>query len=145
MAEFKYAPMFQLGPDTTEYYKIPGSEKLVRTIKAGDKTLLEVSPEALTLVAQQSFHDCQFMLRRAHNEQVAAILRDPEASDNDKYVALQFLRNAETSVKGVLPFCQDTGTAIIHGEKGQHVWTDFEDEEALGLGVFNCYTKENLR
>ena len=145
MAEFKYAPMFQLGPDTTEYYKIPGSEKLVKTSKFGDKTILEVSPEALTLVAQQSFHDCQFMLRRSHNEQVAAILKDPEASDNDKYVALQFLRNAETSVKGVLPFCQDTGTAIIHGEKGQHVWTDFEDEEALSLGVYNTYTKENLR
>ena len=127
MAEFKYAPMFQLGEDTTQYYKIPGSEKLVKTTQLPDgKTLLEVSPEALTLVAQQSFHDCQFMLRRAHNEQVAAILNDPEASENDKYVALQFLRNAETSVKGVLPFCQDTGTAIIHGEKGQGVWTDFE-------------------
>ena len=88
MASFKYAPMFQLGPDTTQYYKIPGSEKLVKTTKCGDKTLLEVSPEALTLVARQSFHDCQFMLRRAHNEQVAAILKDPEASDNDKYVAL---------------------------------------------------------
>ena len=72
MAEFKYAPMFQLGTDTTEYYKIPGSEKLVKTTRFGDKTLLEVSPEALTLVARQSFHDCQFMLRRAHNEQVAA-------------------------------------------------------------------------
>ena len=151
MAEFKYAPMFQLGPDTTEYYKIPGSEKLVKTSKlggncgCGGKTILEVSPEALTLVAQQSFHDCQFMLRRSHNEQVAKILHDPEASDNDKYVALQFLRNAETAVKGVLPFCQDTGTAIIHGEKGQHVWTDFEDEEALSRGVFNTYTQENLR
>ena len=151
MAEFKYAPMFQLGPDTTEYYKIPGSEKLVKTSKfgghcgCGGKTILEVSPEALTLVAQQSFHDCQFMLRRAHNEQVAAILDDPEASENDKYVALQFLRNAETAVKGVLPFCQDTGTAIIHGEKGQRVWTDFEDEEALSRGVFNTYTQENLR
>ena len=146
MAAFKYAPMFQLGEDTTQYYKIPGSEKLVKTTKLPDgKTLLEVSPEALTLVAQQSFHDCQFMLRRAHNEQVAAILNDPEASENDKYVALQFLRNAETSVKGVLPFCQDTGTAIIHGEKGQGVWTDFEDEEALSLGVFNTYTQENLR
>ena len=101
MAEFKYAPMFQLGEDTTQYYKIPGSEKLVKTTQLPDgKTLLEVSPEALTLVAQQSFHDCQFMLRRAHNEQVAAILNDPEASENDKYVALQFLRNAETSVKG---------------------------------------------
>ncbi|MBQ1648388.1 MAG: fumarate hydratase, partial [Bacteroidales bacterium] len=151
MAEFKYAPMFQLGEDKTEYYRIPGSEKLVKTSKfgghcgCGGKTILEVSPEALTLVAQQSFHDCQFMLRRAHNEQVAAILKDPEASENDKYVALQFLRNAETAVKGVLPFCQDTGTAIIHGEKGQRVWTDFEDEEALSLGVFNTYTQENLR
>ena len=145
MAEFKYAPMFQLGEDKTEYYKIPGSEKLVNTVELGGKTLLEVSPEALTLVAQQSFHDCEFMLRRAHNEQVAAILGDPEASENDKYVALQFLRNAETAVKGVLPFCQDTGTAIIHGEKGQHVWTDFEDEEALSLGVFNTFTSERSR
>ena len=146
MAAFKYAPMFQLGEDTTQYYKIPGSEKLVKTTQLADgKFLLEVSHEALTLVAQQSFLDCQFMLRRAHNEQVAAILNDPEASENDKYVALQFLRNAETSVKGVLPFCQDTGTAIIHGEKGQGVWTDFEDEEALSLGVFNTYTQENLR
>ena len=85
MKEFKYAPMFQLGEDKTEYYKIPGSEKLVKTSKfgghcgCGGKTILEVSPEALTLVAQQSFHDCQFMLRRAHNEQVAAILSDQTA------------------------------------------------------------------
>ncbi|MBR3499844.1 MAG: fumarate hydratase, partial [Bacteroidales bacterium] len=104
--EFKYAPMFQLGEDKTEYYKIPGSEKLVKTSTFSGKTILEVSPEALTLVAQQSFHDCQFMLRRAHNEQVAKILSDPEASDNDKYVALMFLRNAEVAAKGKLPFCQ---------------------------------------
>ena len=145
MLDFKYAPMFQLGEDTTEYYKIPGSEKLVSTADFEGCKMLKVSPEALTLVAQQSFHDCEFMLRRAHNEQVAQILKDPEASENDKYVALQFLRNAETAVKGVLPFCQDTGTAIIHGEKGQAVWTGFEDEEALSLGVFNTYTQENLR
>ncbi|MBP5539176.1 MAG: fumarate hydratase, partial [Bacteroidales bacterium] len=145
MAEFKYAPMFQLGEDKTEYYKIPGSEKLVSVSSFEGKPILKVSPEALTLVARQSFHDCQFMLRRAHNAQVAAILVDPEASDNDKYVALQFLRNAETAVKGVLPFCQDTGTAIIHGEKGQQLWTDVEDEEALSLGVFETYTQENLR
>ena len=143
--EFKYAPMFQLGEDTTEYYKVPGSEAWVSVGDFEGKPMLKVKPEALTLVAQQSFHDCQFMLRRAHNLQVARILNDPEASDNDKYVALQFLRNAETSVKGVLPFCQDTGTAIIHGEKGQQVWTGFEDEEALSKGVFNCYTQENLR
>ena len=144
MAEFKYAPMFQLGADTTEYYKIPGSEKLVSTGEFEGHKMLKVSPEALTLVAQQSFHDCEFMLRRSHNEQVAKILNDPEASENDKYVALQFLRNAETALKGVLPFCQDTGTAIIHGEKGQAVWTGFEDEEALSRGVFNTYTKCNL-
>ena len=145
MPDFKYAPMFQLGKDTTEYYKIPGSEKFVSTGSFEGHTVLKVAPEALTLVARQSFHDCQFMLRRAHNEQVAAILRDPEASDNDRYVALQFLRNAETAAKGVLPFCQDTGTAIIHGEKGQAVWTGFDDEEALSKGVFDTYTQENLR
>ncbi len=145
MADFKYAPMFQMGKDTTEYYKIPGSEKLVSTSEFEGHKILKVSPEALTLVARQSFYDCQFMLRRAHNEQVEAILRDPEASDNDRYVALQFLRNAETAAKGVLPFCQDTGTAIIHGEKGQAVWTGFDDEEALSRGVFDTYTQENLR
>lgn len=145
MTEFKYAPMFQLGEDKTGYYKIPGSEKLVSTSEFEGHRILKVSPEALTLAAQQSFHDCEFMLRRAHNAQVAAILHDPGASENDKYVALQFLRNAETAAKGILPFCQDTGTAIIHGEKGQQVWTGFEDEEALSRGVFNTFTTENLR
>ena len=87
-----------------------------------------MSKEALTLLAQEAFHDVEFMLRRSHNEQVAQVLNDPEASENDKYVALQFLRNAEVACKGILPFCQDTGTAIIHGEKGQQVWTGFEDE-----------------
>ena len=86
-----------------------------------------------------------FLLRRSHNEQVAKILSDPEASDNDKYVALTFLRNAEVSAKGKLPLCQDTGTAIIHGEKGQQVWTGYCDEEALSLGVYKTYTEENLR
>ena len=83
MTEFKYAPMFQLGEDTTEYYRIPGSEKLVSTSEFEGHKMLKVSPEALTLVAEQSFHDCEFMLRRAHNKQVAAILDDPEASEND--------------------------------------------------------------
>ena len=133
--EFKYAPMFQLGKDDTEYYLL--TKDHVSTGEFEGKTILKVEKEALTMLAQQAFHDVEFMLRRAHNEQVAKILTDPEASENDKYVALQFLRNAETAAKGVLPFCQDTGTAIIHGEKGQRVWTDFEDEEALSLGVFN--------
>ena len=141
--EFKYAPMFQIGKDDTEYRFL--TKEGVTTSEFEGKQIVKVSKEALTFLAQQAFHDTEFMLRRAHNEQVAAILRDPEASENDKYVALQFLRNAETAVKGVLPFCQDTGTAIIHGEKGQQVWTGFEDEEALSRGVFNTFTEDNLR
>ena len=136
MVEFKYAPMFQLGEDTTGYYKIPGSEKLVSTSEFEGKKILKVTPEALTLMANTAFRDVSFLLRRSHNEQVAKILSDPEATANDKYVALTFLRNAEVAAKGKLPLCQDTGTAIIHGEKGQQVWTGFEDEEALSLGVF---------
>ena len=141
--DFKYAPMFQLGEDHTEYRLL--TKEGVSTSEFEGKTIVKVSKEALALLAQQAFHDVEFALRRAHNEQVASILRDPEASENDKYVALQFLRNAETAVKGVLPFCQDTGTAIIHGEKGQQVWTGFEDEEALSRGVYNTFTEDNLR
>ena len=141
--EFKYAPMFQLGKDDTEYRLLSTDGVSVGEFEG--KPILKVSKEALTLLAQQAFHDCEFMLRRAHNEQVAKILKDPEASENDKYVALHFLLNAEVAAKGILPFCQDTGTAIIHGEKGQQVWTGFEDEEALSLGVFNTYVQENLR
>ena len=141
--EFKYAPMFQVGKDDTEYRFL--TKEGVTTSEFEGKQIVKVSKEALTYLAQQAFHDVEFGLRRAHNEQVAAILRDPEASENDKYVALQFLRNAETAVKGVLPFCQDTGTAIIHGEKGQQIWTGFEDEEALSKGVYNTFTEDNLR
>ena len=149
---FKYAPMFQIGEDKTEYRLL--SKEGVSTTEFEGKTIVKVAPEALTLLAQQAFHDVEFMLRREHNLQVAAILGDPEASENDKYVALQFLRNAETAAKGILPFCQDTGTAIIHGEKGQQVWTaspcpskgrEISDEEALSLGVYNTFTEDNLR
>ena len=141
--EFKYAPMFQVGSDTTEYYLL--SKEGVSTAEFEGKTILKVSKEALTQLTNAAFKDVNFLLRRSHNEQVAKILTDPEASDNDRYVALTFLRNAEVACKGVLPFCQDTGTAIIHGEKGQRVWTDFCDEEALSLGVYKTYTEENLR
>jgi len=141
--DFKYAPMFQLGEDKTQYRLL--TKEGVTTSSFEGKEIVKVSPEALTLLAQQAFHDVEFMLRREHNLQVAAILDDPEASENDKYVALQFLRNAEVAAKGILPFCQDTGTAIIHGEKGQQVWTGFEDEEALSRGVFNTFTEDNLR
>ena len=141
--EFKYAPMFQLGDDKTEYRLL--TKEGVTVSEFEGKKIVKVSREALTLLAQQAFHDVEFMLRREHNLQVAAVLTDPEASDNDRYVALQFLRNAEVAARGILPFCQDTGTAIIHGEKGQQVWTGFEDEEALSLGVYNTFTQDNLR
>ena len=140
---FHYEPMFQLGPDTTEYYLL--TKDYVSVSEFEGKPILKVAPEGLTAMANAAFRDVSFMLRRSHNEQVAKILSDPEASANDKYVALTFLRNAEVAAKGVLPFCQDTGTAIIHGEKGQQVWTGYEDEEALSLGVYKTYTEENLR
>ncbi len=141
--QFHYEPMFQKGQDTTEYYLL--TKDYVSVSEFEGKPILKVAKEGLTAMANAAFRDVSFMLRRSHNEQVAKILHDPEASDNDKYVALTFLRNAEVAAKGVLPFCQDTGTAIIHGEKGQQVWTGYCDEEALSLGVFKTYTEENLR
>ncbi len=140
---FKYAPMFQLGKDETEYYLL--TKEGVSVSEFEGNPILKVTPDALTRMTNAAFRDVSFLLRRTHNLQVAKILNDPEASDNDKYVALTFLRNAEISAKGQLPLCQDTGTAIIHGEKGQHVWTGFCDEEALSLGVYKTYTEENLR
>ena len=141
--EFKYAPMFQLGKDETEYYLLTKDHVSVSEFEG--KPMLKVAPEGLTTLIRHAFRDVAFMLRREHNEQVAKALNDPEASDNDKYVALTFLRNAEVAAKGQLPFCQDTGTAIIHGDKGQQVWTEGDDAEAISRGVYETYTQENLR
>lgn len=141
--DFKYAPMFQLGPDTAEYYLL--TKEYISLGEFEGKPILKIAPEGLTMLANAAFRDVNFLLRPAHNEQVAKILSDPEASSNDKYVALRFLQNAEVAAKGKLPFCQDTGTAIIHGEKGQQVWTGYDDAEALSKGVFKTYTEENLR
>lgn len=141
--EFNYEPMFQLGADNTEYYLL--TKDYVSVSEFEGKPVLKIEKEGLTRMANAAFRDVSFLLRRSHNEQVAKILRDPEASANDKYVALTFLRNAEVAAKGQLPLCQDTGTAIIHGEKGQQVWTGYSDEEALSKGVFLTYTQENLR
>ena len=141
--EFKYQHPFPLGEDKTEYYLL--TKDYVSVSEFEGTPVLKVAKEGLTMMANQAFRDVSFLLRRSHNECVAKILTDPEASDNDKYVALNFLRNAEIAAKGKLPLCQDTGTAIIHGEKGQQVWTGYCDEEALSLGVFKTYTEENLR
>ena len=141
--EFKYEPMFQLGRDETKYRLL--TRDYVATTEFEGKTILKVAPEGLTLLARQAMHDVCFTLRRNHNEQVARILSDPEASDNDKFVALTFLRNADVAAGGILPFCQDTGTAIVHAEKGQQVWTTCDDAEQLSRGVFETYTQDNLR
>lgn len=131
---FQYQEMFPLGPDTTEYYHLTSDYVKVEQFEGRD--MLVVDPEALTVLARQATHDNAFMLRREHNEMVAKILHDPEASDNDKFVALTMLRNAEVAAKGQLPFCQDTGTAIVIGKKGQRVYTGGGDEERLSKGVY---------
>ena len=141
--EFKYQPTFPTGKDTTEYYLL--TKEYVSTTELNGEEVLIVEPEGLRALAKAAFHDCAFYLRTAHQRQVAEILSDPEASDNDKYVALTFLRNAEVSAKGLLPVCQDTGTAIILGKKGNRVFTHGGDEEALSHGVYDTYTGENLR
>ncbi|HOF93499.1 MAG TPA: fumarate hydratase [Bacteroidales bacterium] len=141
--EFKYQNPFPLGKDDTEYYLL--SKDYISTAQFEGREILKVQPEALRLLARTAMRDCSFLLRPAHQAQVAAILDDPQASENDKYVALTMLRNAEVSAKGVLPFCQDTGTATVVAKKGQEVWTGGGDEEALSHGVYDTYTSENLR
>lgn len=140
---FKYQEPFPLSKDTTEYYLL--TDQYVSVSNFEGKEILKVDVEGLTQVANVAMRDVAFMLRPAHQQQVAAILADPEASENDKYVALTMLRNAEISAKGVLPFCQDTGTATVFAKKGQHVMTNGNDEEALSFGIYKTYTEENLR
>ena len=140
---FHYQELLELGTDDTEYRQL--TKEHVRVEKIGDKELLIVDPEALTLLANQAFHDINFFLRPMHLKQVAAILDDPEASENDRMVALTMLKNADVASAGLLPFCQDTGTAIIMGKKGQQVWTGGGDEAALSKGVYLAYTENNLR
>jgi fumarate hydratase class I len=140
---FIYQKPFPMSEDKTEYYLLTKDYFTISEFEG--KEMLKVSKEGITLMAQTAFRDVQFLLRPEHQQQVAQILDDPEASENDKFVALTFLRNAEISAKGILPFCQDTGTAIIMGKKGNQVWTDGDDEEALSRGVYNTYVNENLR
>lgn len=141
--EFKYQKMFPLGPDNTKYRLL--TKDYVSTLRIGPLQILKVDPKGLTFLTRNAFKDVSFKLRPAHLKMVAAILDDPEASDNDKSVALTMLRNAEIAAQGVLPFCQDTGTATVIGKKGQYVFTSVEDEEFISKGVFDCYTQENLR
>jgi fumarate hydratase class I len=141
--EFFYQDPFPLGADETEYECIRegGSE----VSEFGGKPILKIEPEALTFLAGEAIRAINFTLRSSHLAQVAAILDDPEASQNDIMVALMLLKNAEIASHGILPACQDTGTATIIAKKGQQVWTDCDDAEFLTKGVYNTYTKENLR
>ncbi len=145
MVDFIYQELFPLGNDTTKYRKIEGSETFVSTDQANDREILKISPEGLTVLAREAMKNVSFLLRSSHNEQVAKILDDPESSANEKGVALAFLKNAEVACQFELPLCQDTGTAIIMGKKGENVWTGINDSEALSRGVFQTYTGENLR
>ena len=143
MPEFEYTEMLPVGQDRTSYRKL--SSEGVSTVEAAGRSILNVEPEALRLLAYEGIKDISHLLRTAHLEQLARILDDPEASPNDRFVALDLLKNANVAAGGVLPMCQDTGTAIIMGKKGQHVWTTGEDEEHLSHGVYDAYSKLNLR
>jgi fumarate hydratase class I len=141
--EFVYQEPFPHGEDETEYRLL--TDEFVSTSTFEGREIVKVEPAALTFLAHQAFRDVSFLLREKHLAQVAAILDDPEASDNDRYVALTMLRNAEVSAEGILPFCQDTGTATVIGKKGQAVWTGADDAESISKGIFETYTGENLR
>ncbi len=141
--EFFYQDPFPLGPDKTEYRLL--SKEGITVTEFEGKPILKIDPEVLTYLTNQAFRDVSFLLRKEHNEMVAKILSDPEASPNDKGVALAFLRNAEVSAKFELPLCQDTGTATVVAKKGQQVWTGANDAEYISKGVYKTYTEENLR
>ena len=141
--EFSYEDLLPIGPDTTEYRKI--SSDGVSTFTAEGKEFLKVAPEAITNLTEVAIHDISHYLRAAHLQQLQNILKDPESSPNDRFVALDLLKNANISAGGVLPMCQDTGTAIVMGKKGQRVLTSEKDEASISRGVYNSFTKLNLR
>lgn len=143
MSDFVYKPMFDQGKDTTPYRKI--GDEGVSTIEIDGESWIKVAPEAIEKLTLQAFHDCSHLLRPAHLSQLRKILDDPEATSNDKFVAMDLLKNANIASGGVLPMCQDTGTAIVMGKRGGRVITDGSDEEALSKGIWNAYNEYNLR
>ena len=140
---FSYSDLLPLGEDTTQY-RLIGKEG-VSVVKLGDKEFLQVEPEAIAKLTEEAIHDINHYLRPDHLQQLANILKDPEGSANDRFVALDLLKNANIAAGGVLPMCQDTGTALIMGKKGQYVLTTSKDEVAVAQGVYDAYTKLNLR
>ena len=140
---FSYTDMLPLGPDTTKYRLL--TKEGVSVEKIGDKQFLHITPEAITLLTETAIHDISHYLRSEHLQQLSKILSDPEASANDRFVALDLLKNANIAAGGILPMCQDTGTALIMGKKGQYVLTSSKDEVALAQGVYDAFTELNLR
>jgi fumarate hydratase class I len=143
MVEFKYDELLPLGDDDTAYRLL--STEHISTARFEGQTVLKIAPEGLEMLAEAAFTDVSHLLRPAHLAQLEKIFNDPESSNNDRYVALEMLKNAVISAEMEFPMCQDTGTAIVMGKKGQQVWTGFSDEKALSRGVFNAYTNGNLR
>ena len=143
MADFAYSPMFPTTADSTEYELV--SSDHVRLVEMEDETFLRVDPEGLTLLAERAFTDISHLLRSSHLGQLADILKDPEATKNDRFVALEMLKNAVISAEGLLPMCQDTGTALVTGYRGDHVLVNGDDGEALSRGIYNTYQNCNLR
>jgi fumarate hydratase class I len=141
--QFSYSDLLPIGADKTKYRNI--GKNGVSVIKLGDREFLQVSPEALTLLTETAIHDISHYLRAEHLQQLANILKDPEASPNDRFVALDLLKNANISAGGILPMCQDTGTALVMGKKGQYVLTTSKDEVAISQGIYDAFTKLNLR
>ena len=143
MSEFAYSDLLPTGPDTTEYRLI--TTEGVSTFEAEGQTFVKVEPSAIQELTRAAMYDIAHYLRTDHLEQLASILDDPEASPNDTFVATELLRNASIAAAGVLPMCQDTGTAIVMGKKGDRVVTFADDAEAISQGVFDTYTETNLR
>ena len=143
MADFAYSDLLPTGPADIPFRRL--TDGGVRTVTAGGRTFLEVEPEALRLLAYEAVHDIQHYLRPGHLAQLAHILEDPEASANDRFVALDLLKNANVAAGGILPMCQDTGTVIVSGKRGPQVLTDVRDEEWLSRGIFDAYQRLNLR
>jgi fumarate hydratase class I len=145
MADFQFQPIFQLGEDTTEYRRLEGASSHVSVAETGGRRIVQVEPEALQLLAAEAFDDVSHLLRTSHLEQLRKILDDPEASDNDRFVALELLMNANIASGRELPGCQDTGTAIVMGHKGEGVVTGADDAAALSRGIYDAYQTKNLR
>src|ERR1700691_4161269 len=143
MSELEFHELFPLGDDDTPYKKLTGDH--VGAANFDGERVVKVAPEALTLLARQAFIDCAHLLRPAHLASLAAILDDPEASPNDRFVAFDLLKNANIAAGKVLPMCQDTGTAIVMGKKGQRIWTGADDAAAISAGIRRTYEETTLR